>query len=98
MKKGFEEISTLNLSNIVDEFMKRNPSLFSCVVSAMMSTNNLISAVKVQEIIPRIAMVYSIIQQTNFAELSLLQATVSMMLQDAACEQRVSFYMYSKIM
>ena len=80
---------SLNMSSVVEEFMEANPLLFSCVISAMLNSNNFLSNIRIQHILPRIAMVYSIIEQTNFPELSLMQSSVSMMLEDAVCEQKV---------
>ena len=44
---------------------------------------------KLAEIMPRLMMVYAIIEQTNFQELSLVQSVVSVFLHEAFCEQKV---------
>lgn len=89
MKKDFANLSGLRMVEVVKELRGKNPFLFTSLLASMLPASQDLSLSHMKRIIPRMAMIYGIAMQTNFAELSLIQSVVSMLLEKASCEQNV---------
>ena len=91
MKKKFEDLESFTFAEVVTEFMDRNHNLFRLVLVSMLPSNKLLSLQRIQEILPRIGLVYGVIMQTNFQELSAVQTVMSMTLEDNIVDRKVSY-------
>lgn len=89
MKKDYEHYLALQFSDIIKEFAERLPHLFHVILGAAVSSHGLLSMEKIRELIPKMCMIYAIIMQSNFHELSSFQHLVGFLLQDCICEQKV---------
>ena len=89
MRKGYDDMRNTNLVEIVREFQQEFPDLFRFVLSVMKGPKPLTPS-DIQTLIPRIAMVYSIMLQTRVPDLSRVQRILTMALGEQICNQKVS--------
>ena len=89
MKKDFDHMEETSMAEIVQEMASKFPELYSILLNIMIPSKNADDPVKKADIIPRMAMVYSILMQTRHHEFSRLQRVIAMCLMDNLCEQQV---------
>ena len=93
MQKNPSDLTSMNWSNIVEEFMKCFPQLFYLILMMLLPEKDAYSLSKIQKLIPGLGLIYGIIAQARNTELSRVQRVISMLLMDNICDQKVtSFY------
>jgi hypothetical protein len=90
MKKECNDIETINFINIAQELRDKIPFLFRLL--STLSTSKLNSPEKIEATIPRLAMMYSMIMQSAFSELSLMQKLNSLLFMESVCDKQVYNY------
>lgn len=89
MKNTDQSVKNSQWCEIVTEFQKKFPEIFSLVISIMLRPEDLRCFTKVQSVLPKVAMIYGIIAQARNVELSHVQRVMSMVLVDNICDQKV---------
>lgn len=89
MQKSTDDLKNSQWCEIVTEFQKKFPEIFSLVISIMLRPEDLRCFTKVQSVLPKVAMIYGIIAQARNVELSHVQRVMSMVLVDNICDQKV---------
>ena len=90
MRKDFDAMQNCSLVEVVEEFHIKLPELFRLILGAMVRKN--LDSETLRPLIPRLAMVYSILMQSRCPTLSRIQRVMSMSLADQICNQKVSFF------
>ena len=90
MSKNCDALGKLNFNEVVTEIKEYFPELLDILISIMLPKEKRKSALNLGNIIPRLAMIYGIVMQSRYHELSRIQRTVSMCLADNVCDQNVS--------
>ncbi|XP_071109877.1 uncharacterized protein [Haliotis cracherodii] len=89
MKKDFESLKSFVIEDIVDEFRLKFPELFLMFQRVMLPKSKQNSAENQQDILPRLAMIYSVMLFTRNPELSRFQRVIASCLLDNICDQKV---------
>ena len=89
MAKDFESLKTSNIEDMVAEFKAKFPSLFNQILALMIPEDKKKSPEHYQRVLPRIAMVYSVMLFTRNNELSLFQRQLTMAMKSSIVDQKV---------
>jgi hypothetical protein len=91
MKKDYGDLKNFSFALVTEEMMRKLPLLFRIICGITLTRNDLLirSHKKIQELIPRWALIYGILMQSNFHELSLVQQVMTSILEDNLCHQKV---------
>ena len=89
MKKDFDDLLALEMSDIVDDLRQNFPELYHILVCIMLRPEKVNDIESLGSIIPRLAMIYSIALNTRNMELSRLQRIIAMCLLDNVSDQKV---------
>ena len=89
MKKTFQDLKHLDWNKIVGEMQEMFPDLFVQLLGMMLDDHDISSYTSIQKVIPRLGLVYGILMQGRNMELSIIQRTMSMLLFDHICDQKV---------
>ncbi|CAC5417451.1 unnamed protein product [Mytilus coruscus] len=87
MQKDLEKMEKLNWNEIVNEFLHKFPTVFKLIIGIMLPESE--NYKQLISCLPRIGLLYSLILQARHPGLSLIQRTVSMLLMDNICDQKV---------
>lgn len=94
MRKGRSDLEGFDMKRAVDEMAVIYPELLQVLLHLMLPQSSLDQPVSVAQLLPRLAMVYSIIMKSRNHELSAMQRVVSLTLMDNICDQKVGFGIY----
>ena len=89
MKKNYSDIINFDWYGVVEEFLKTFPELFYLVLSAMITPYDAKLYSNVENFIPKLGIIYGILMNSKFSELSLIQRLISLLLVDNICDQKV---------
>ncbi|CAG2242079.1 unnamed protein product [Mytilus edulis] len=89
MKKRPEDLKFFKWNEIICEFMVKFPTVFSLILTMFLTPQDMENKDKIEAIIPRIGMVYSMLMQGRNKELSRIQRITSLFLFDNICDQKV---------
>ncbi|CAC5418958.1 unnamed protein product [Mytilus coruscus] len=89
MKKNPEDLKSFKWNEIISEFMVKFPTVFSLILTMFLTPEEMENKEKIEGIIPRIGMVYSMLMQGRNKELSRIQRVTSLFLFDNICDQKV---------
>ena len=89
MKKTFQDLKHLNWKKIMVEMQNMFPDLFVQLLGMMLDDHDISSYTSIQKVIPRLGLVYGILMQGRNMELSIIHRTMSMLLFDHICDQKV---------
>ncbi len=89
MAKGFDELKNFSFERVVNELKEKLP-LFMQMLCAISISPSSCTSQRINELIPRWALVYGIVMQANFAELSYVQHFLSAIMEESLCDQKVS--------
>jgi hypothetical protein len=92
MKKTPAELKTLDIDEIVGEMLEFFPEMTLTLVSIMIPEDRR-DKFTISAIVPRLAMIYSILLFTRNKELSRTQRVLSLCLFDRLCDKKVRFTM-----
>lgn len=84
----FEDMKTITMESIVDEFKDKLPVIFDLIVHTMLRQGDMNIPEKFQEIRPLLATIYAIIMKQRNPELSLFQNLVSCSLSASLCDKK----------
>ncbi|CAC5416075.1 unnamed protein product [Mytilus coruscus] len=87
MQKDLEKMEKLNWNEIVNEFLHKFPTVFKLIIGIMLPESE--NYKQLISCLSRIGLLYSLILQARHPGLSLIQRTVSMLLMDNICDQKV---------
>lgn len=90
MKKRPEDLKFFKWNEIICEFMVKFPTVFSLILTMFLTPQDMENKDKIEAIIPRIGMVYSMLMQGRNKELSRIQRITSLFLFDNICDQKVN--------
>ena len=90
MEKQPKDLHVFNWFRIISEFKSRFPDLFCLLLGMMLKPEESACYTKLEGVLPRLGMVYSILMQGRHRELSATQRVVSMFLFDNISDQKVS--------
>lgn len=90
MKKGFEQLTQFSFDDIIFE-MKEKFHLVLQMLCAMSINPTSCSRSKIEQLIPRWGLVYGIVMQGNFQELSYVQHMLTAVMEESLCDQKVLF-------
>lgn len=90
-QKDFSALLNFSVGDVVEEFSRTMPFLFQCLLSVVVSNYMLfrITLNKIQCIVPKLAMVYSILMSLRFHELSRMKRLMSVVMLDANAHEKV---------
>ncbi len=91
MKKDSDYLKNMAWDKIFEEASGKIPRLIELLIAAMLKPNQLISLESVQNIVPKIGLIYSIMASSFNNELSLVKRVISIILHDNCCDRAVSF-------
>ena len=89
MLKSFHDLKKTAFEPMVEEFQEKFPELFRLVFATMVPPSLRSNADHIQRIMPRLAMVYSVMMFTRNHELSRLQRVMAMCFNDQMANQKV---------
>ncbi|CAC5386827.1 unnamed protein product [Mytilus coruscus] len=89
MKKKPEDLKSFKWNEIISEFMVKFPTVFSLILTMFLTPEEMENKEKIEGIIPRIGMVYSMLMQGRNKELNRIQRVTSLFLFDDICDQKV---------
>ena len=89
MKKGFDELKNFLFTHVVNEKKKKFP-LFMQILCAFSINPASCNHQKIEETIPCWALVYGILMQGNFSELSYVQHVLSAIREESLCDNKIS--------
>lgn len=89
--KDYSALLNFSVGDVVEEFSRTMPFLFQCLLSVVVSNFLLfrITLNKIQCIVPKLAMVYSILMSLRFHELSRMKRLMSVVMLDANAHEKV---------
>ena len=73
------------------EMRRDMPLLFQCCVAIMSNPRDTCKVPHMQQIMPKLGMIYAILLQQAVPGLSKVERVMTVLLQDSFCDQRVSF-------
>ncbi len=89
-RNDIREMTKFTWTNICCEFIDRFPDLFQLVLNCMVNNSNMLNPERLHTLIPRLAVVYSIIAFSGNSQLSLTQRLLATLLHDSNCDRVVS--------
>jgi hypothetical protein len=92
MKKQFTDLKTFSVDAVISEIVSKMPLLLQIMYTVSVKEYDTLNNSNLQQLMPRWAVVYGILMQANFHELSLIQTVITAILEDSLCDQKVSIY------
>ena len=89
MKKNREHLKNFKIVNIINEMLARFPELVILLLRLMIPDKSMTDHSKIEVVLPKLAMIYSIVMQTRHRDLSAMQRVVSLCLMDNVVDQKV---------
>ena len=89
MTKNREHLERFKVSKVVSEMLTHFPELVLLLVHVMLRGDVLHCQERIEALVPKLSLIYSILMQTRHQELSALQRIVSLFLMDNVVDQKV---------
>ncbi|VDH98438.1 Hypothetical predicted protein [Mytilus galloprovincialis] len=90
MEKGPESLEELNFEKVIEEMKQKFPEVLQILICIMLPKEKRSSEIALANILPRLAMIYGMMMQSRYHELSSIQRVIAMCLADNICDQSVS--------
>ncbi|XP_071127588.1 uncharacterized protein [Mytilus edulis] len=89
MEKGPESLEELNFEKVIEEMKQKFPEVLQILICIMLPKEKRSSEIALANILPRLAMIYGMMMQSRYHELSRIQRVIAMCLADNICDQSV---------
>ena len=93
MKKDSDSLQSVNIGSVVQEMKDKFPALLQILQCIMIPESKREDDAVRANLIPKLALIYGIIMQNRYHELSLMQRLVAMTLADNICDQAVRYFL-----
>lgn len=93
MKKDISQMKQFDIDAIITEIVDRVPLLMQIMFFTSVKEYDNISSHTLQRLMPKWILIYGILMQSNFHELSLVQNVITAVMEDCMCCQKVSKFL-----
>jgi hypothetical protein len=90
-KKKYDQLREFSFDNVFDELAQTQPFLLDCLLALCIpcKSKHLLNSDFIHNLIPKLSMIYSILMQTRFHELSRMQRLMTAVLIDEHVHEKV---------